>query len=494
MAAETLSLQQVHDAFLNLEEEAGLWELRAYGRRYWHNIRYDVWGAVQRSLGLSGVKHGSWRSRPLSTWITPRPSHWADAVRRSTWHDLEPADLLVFNHPRHVLDDGAWRCAYSDPLLANLPHSRWVIEQGFQGLHYLPNRTQGLKYIEWAKLRAYTKFALRDGWRGGRLAAVDRREVVRWVQLLRARLGGGPDDEKALSLVRIAIRRIVALTELFERLLDDVQPRVVVHVVHYNFRSMVMTPLAKARGIPVVEVQHGFIGPTHLAYNTAPGRQPEAFPDYLLLFGQLWREITPGLPLPEERTPSIGFARLESMRTVQQSRPASAPFEVLFVSQSAVGEALTRIAAELAERVDPARFRIVVKLHPSEASGWRQRYPWLARAKVSVKDAPTDDIYQQLARAQVQVGVYSTALFEGLAFGLPTAIMALPGHEDMRVLTSRGLATLVHDVEGLARYLESSPEPAPSEALSSIWAPGARERFRTFIQELIGSPNLGQWI
>jgi hypothetical protein len=141
--------------------------------------------------------------------------------------------------------------------------------------------------------------------------------------------------------------------------------------------------------------------------------------------------------------------------------------------------------SDLAARVDPARFHIVYKLHPSEMSGWQRRYPWLAATKITVQDSPTDDIYTELARAHVQVGVYSTALFEGLAFGLPTAIMALPGHEDMSALIEWGLAELVEDAQELAAYLEGAPTPPPTSALSAIWKPGARESFRDFIGGLI---------
>jgi hypothetical protein len=484
MADGFRSLQQVHDAFLAAEESAGLWELRAFGQKYWHSIRYDVWGAVLRGLGLTGAKHGSWRDRPFSTWVTPRPKHWADAAWRSTWHDLRPADLLVLNHPRHVLDRGAWCCAYSDPLLRDLPHSRWVIEQGFQGLHYVPNRTRGLKYLEAAKLAAYARFALRDAWRGGRLTAGEQREVLDWAQLLRRELGAGPDDRAALSLARTAVRRLVALSDLFEGVLDRVQPRAVIHVVHYSFRSLVMTPLARARAIPCVELQHGFIGPTHLAYNTAPGRRPEAFPDYLLLFGDLWREITPGLPLPKERTPAIGFAHLEDVRVSRRPRPAGEPETVLFLSQPSIGKDLSRVATEVSKRVDPARTRIAYKLHPSEMNGWRTRYPWLSSSPVEVKDDPSDDLYAQLARAHVQVGVYSTALFEGLAFGLPTIIVALPGHQDVAFLAERGLAILVRDAAELVAVLP--PSPPLSTTLASIWQPDAIENFRRFIEDLIG--------
>jgi hypothetical protein len=477
--------RELHDAFLDLEVSAGLWDERAYGQDYWHNVRWDIWGHVQQALGMGGPKQRTWRSRPWQTWLKPRATHVLDNLRRSSWHDLAPADLLVFNHPRHVLDGGAWHCPYSGPVLEQLPHSRWVIEQGFQGVHYSPNHTRGLKYIEWAKWAEYARFAARDGWRGARLNEGDVLRVRRWAQMIRTRLGGGPNDDQALALVRTAIRRKIALGQLFERLLDTVQPRVMIHVVHYSFRGLVMTPLAKARSIPVVELQHGFIGPTHLAYNVAPGVKPVAFPDYLLLFGKLWREITPGLPLPEERTPAIGFARLEQLRRLAGGRPTDGPRTLLFISQPAIGEALSRAAVETAELLGNGRIRVVVRLHPGEMQDWRTRYPWLVNGRVTVVDSPSDDLYASFAQADLQVGVYSTALFEGLAFGLPTAILRLPGYEGMDVLVQRGLARLVTDAAALVEMLEANlPSPDPSQ-LGQIWQPNAESNFKTFLHDLL---------
>jgi hypothetical protein len=282
-----------------------------------------------------------------------------------------------------------------------------------------------------------------------------------------------------------AVRSTLALSGRYERLLDTIRPKAVMQVVHYSYRNMVMTPLAKARSIPVVELQHGLIGPTHMAYNMAPGRRPEGFPDYLLLFGSWWRENTPGLPLPEERTPAVGFARLEDVRSSHERGARQGPHVVLFVSQGAVGDKLSRIAAELAARLDPALFRVIYRLHPTEMATWRRRYPWLASAPLEVHDRPGESIYSLFTRAGSQVGVYSTALVEGLAFGLRTYLVTLPGHEDLEPLAARGLVGLVDDAGALGEALASEVGPPSDRDLASIWKPGARGQFAAFLSELL---------
>ena len=253
------TVKQAHDAFIEKEEQLQLWERDVAGVRYWHPIRFDVYSLVLHALGLQGQRHGSWRSRPISDWLTPEPARWGPALKRSRWSDVSPVDLLVFSHARHVFHDGAWECPYTQPLLAHLPHSRVVIEQGFQGLHYYPNHTPGLKYLEpqmnLASARVYAKLGPNCG-----VNARARLELGSIVDALSTEFGIRLDVESIAPLVRKAVRRELGLGPVYRRLLDRAKPKMVVHVVHYSHRIFPMTRAARERGIPVVELQHGTMG------------------------------------------------------------------------------------------------------------------------------------------------------------------------------------------------------------------------------------------
>jgi hypothetical protein len=237
----------------------------------------------------------------------------------------------------------------------------------------------------------------------------------------------------------------------------------------------------------VVELQHGFVGPMHLAYNTAPGRRPAGLPDYLLTFGDWWRETTPGLPLPAERAPAIGYGWLERRRQAARGAERDPRRTVLFVSQGTIAAELSRIAEQLAERLDPQAWLVRFKHHPSDVDGWQQRYPQLAASRVQVVDRGAA-IYDELARADVQVGVYSTAVFEGLDFGLETYAMTLSGYQALQPLADAGHVTLCDDVDQLlARLLD--PAPARPPRADALWRPGAADNFRAFIEGLIGPPR-----
>ncbi|MBW2529005.1 MAG: hypothetical protein JRI23_32815 [Deltaproteobacteria bacterium] len=481
----TSSPKQLHDRFVRLEEAAGWWDLEAYGQKYWHQIRYGVFSALLQSHHPIGKPQLTWRDRPLSSWIrNVRPTHWAPAVRRSLWWDLDPADVLVINHPRHVRLGDEWVCPYTEPLLRQLDRSYWVLEDVWQGVHSHPQSGPRLKYLEWSVLTEQVRFLARHGLTGGRLSSAEQRQVRTWCETLQAELGGGPSVQRALSLTRAAVRELAALRRLYGALLARVEPKLIVLVVHYSYRCLPLTATARERGIPVAELQHGTLGETHLAYNVAPGRRPPGFPDYLLTFGDWWRDHTPGLPLAAEAAPAIGYAWLDAYAARTPRRcPAGNPRTVLFVSQGTIGPELSRLATELAAR-KPGAYRIRYKLHPGELMGWRERYPWLVGTDIQVIDEPTN-IYDEFTQAETVVGVYSTALFEALAFGVAVVIPKLARHETMQPLADGGAATICPPEE-LARAIEEATPP-PSEVRDALWRPNAAANFTAFVDQALGS-------
>ena len=62
-----------------------------------------------------------------------------------------------------------------------------------------------------------------------------------------------------------------------------------------------------------------------------------------------------------------------------------------------------------------------------------------------------------LASASYQVGVATTALFEGMVLGCRTVVAQLPGHEYLLPVVERGDAVLADSPTALADLLPSAP-------------------------------------
>lgn len=242
-------------------------------------------------------------------------------------------------------------------------------------------------------------------------------QVLRSIDSLLAefahRLGQPP--EAFAKIARRAVRdenhRGPQLDEL-RRLIDRVGPRVVVFdngSYTYHGESV---GLFKDAGAYVAEPQHGWIGPSHAAYNYGRVFQEpalrRALPDELLTFGEFWSDSVrhPG------RVTAIGKPHLE-----RQTASASVPRrqQVLVVSSRAHPERTDDMVVELRALLDDA-WSIVFRPHPGERSETARRYPRLSGdPAVSIDEEP--DVYESLKRTAVVVGEASTVLFEARAFG-----------------------------------------------------------------------------
>mgnify|MGYP006274607111 CR=1 FL=1 len=65
-------------------------------------------------------------------------------------------------------------------------------------------------------------------------------------------------------------------------------------------------------------------------------------------------------------------------------------------------------------------------------------------------------MYEQFAQSSAQVGVGSTAIYEGPAFGLKTFVYDCPGPEVLQALVEDGAAQLISSPEEMAATLEKA--------------------------------------
>ena len=281
-----------------------------------------------------------------------------------------------------------------------------------------------------------------------------------------------------MARAKLALRR--SQLPLWGRFLQRTRPELLFLVVSYG--NEIPIEVCRALRIPTVELQHGIVSRNNLGYHFPdPSCRKQLFPEWFFAFGDFWRDAA-DFPIAGERVVSVGYRYLE-LRRDRTAEVARAP-RALFLSQRSIGVELSKTAVHLAKH-SAMRGEVVYKLHPGERATWRHDYPWLLDAPVRVVDDEVH-LYELFASSTLQVGVYSTALFEGLAFGLTTRVAQLPGWEAMRPLVeSCAAADWMSDVEQLATDVVAPPPPA--EDLSAIFRPGADENLRRAVVEIVSS-------
>jgi hypothetical protein len=249
----------------------------------------------------------------------------------------------------------------------------------------------------------------------------------------------------------------------------------------YGSRSGLVSML-KARGVTVVEPQHGWIGASHGAYNfgTAMHNSPlnRTLPDFLLTFGDFWSE---NIRHPATSI-AVGKPHLEDMaKAVPALRER--PHEVLVVSSVAEPEAAAKLTLTLRDAL-PAKWTVVFRPHPSERATMRERYPALHHTP-RIRIDPHADVFESLARARGVVGIASTVLYEALAMGPKVFVMESPFAAYYIDTVFGNLINGPGDIGRVVSELVAESDTAtPLEVVEHIWKPNALTNFVAFDHQL----------
>ncbi|TWD81275.1 hypothetical protein FB561_2386 [Kribbella amoyensis] len=380
-----------------------------------------VFHELTRRSGIHGEPHPVRRTRSDKARLVGK--HVAGVATRNPFLATGTYDALVVPHPRKP---GGVEI-YTDRLRAELGPSALVLDSGINGTPLTGSRN----------LDFFTSAA----------GAIRSRSVD-------AKCATVADALEALTGVKVPIGALVAreipkhvrLRTIYRALLRRHRIKTVYAVVAYFHQHLVGA--ARDLGIPVVELQHGAISPYHLGYSY-PGRPavPDQ-PDELWCFGSYWTTVA---ELP------AGMATRVVGAPYLPPPGAKDPDRVVFLSQGTIGPSLLEFAADFAAA--RPELDVVFRLHPSEHP---TDYTVPAGSKLRISAGPSESTLDLQSTAAYQVGVSTTALFEGMATGCRTAVAELPGHEYLQPVVDRGDALLAADGASLAARLDDAPVCADS--------------------------------
>lgn len=462
--------KRVSEEFFSLEADWGLLDRRIDGVFFWEYVRAEIHREILRQVGLIGRVHTekgvNLRERFRGVYLGLR-----NLAYKSPFVGGEH-EALFFGHPRRKLgEDGYWWDLYCDPILSSLELDYQYFEYDYQLDHASPAKTERRRYVDFINYSGTVRKMLVPY----DLDATDVALLEDVEADIEDRFGCRID---VVESVRDALADRQVTYPLYKFALRRVDPRIAVLVVSYGKESFVEA--CRALDVPVVELQHGTVHDYHMGYSFPGERTKRTFPDYFFSFGPFWTENVE-FPVPESRLFDVGYPYLEAQ--AEQYADVDPTGSIVFVSQGSIGERLSKFAVEVADLVEADR-EVVYKLHPGEYDRWRSEYPWLEDADVRVIAEERPTLYRLFAEATAQVGVYSTAVYEGLMFELQTYLVDLPGVEYMEGLLAEEHVRMVDRPEEVAVNVDEpvefdvdrffSPEPIENvdRALESIMRGG----------------------
>ncbi len=438
-----ITVDELYRKFLVVEDELSVFDQEINGIRFWERIRVSVYFSIFDA---------STQNPPVSPPRRVSLEKVSFYIKSLLYLHRNPLlsgrkDVLFVGTPRRILcEDGFWWDIYTDFLVDELDMGSVTIEEHLHLKHRTPAKTPNLKYFDFmtflvgiAKTIGYGRVRIPQN-------KLDMLQEIRGA----IRRTFSFDIDIARITQDILARRRIELP-FYRAVLNRIRPRVLIMVTSYGKETLIET--ARRLGIPTVELQHGTISPYHPGYSF-PGesRRKETFPDYLFVFGNYWATCAP-FPAPSENIISVGYPFLESER--KRFQHIKKREQILFISQGRVGKQVADYAVALSE-VKNLNYDILLKLHPLDCENWRNRYPELSKSDVQVIDDRATPLYKLFASSAAQIGVFSTAILEGLAFGLKTILLDVTGVDNLRPLVDAGAATIVDSADALVNLLRNN--------------------------------------
>ncbi len=443
------SLKSVYEDFLKFEDEYSLFNAKIDRVFFWERVRFDVFRAITIKFAMGKLKRKRRIERKKEKKFVLFLRKIRNYLKVFFQFKLNPllakkhAILILNSSKRKLKENGKWWDIYTDHIVNRMVYSSISIERGFEFNFSIPAETKNLRYCTYIDLMVDLKRYLKIA----KVNLTDEEIIYlrKISQSINSRFNVSIDLVEFIQN-NLTVRR--RMLPYYRKILKKVQPQLVLVVSSYGKENFI--EVCKEKNIPVVEIQHEAVSRYHVGYSFEGYRFKKNFPDYIFAFGDYWIE-TVTYPIEKNRIFSVGFPELEISR--QKYERTDKKNQVIFISQPWIGIHLSKLAVELS-KVEHFMYKVIYKLHPSEENTWKEEYPWLVNSGIEVIDQEGKDLYELFAESEIQVGVNSTALFEGLSFGVKTLLFDYFGIDYMEDLLKSKVAIKFSDVEDLVKKIK----------------------------------------
>lgn len=431
--------------FLEIEKRYNLYNKSIEGISYWNYSRVQIWNyeICAQKLELQ-VSHPMKRAK-----LGEQIATVAQLIRNTLLRGKKgkQTDILFLAHERRTKVEEIYQCIYTEPLAEKFPNSL-TLDMPYEYKHLKPESNLKRYYIDYILIAGNLYYQIHKFFKTKHYKATLSQLQKQMKKPLKEMMDSYQVMLSEKELYRVLHKKLLVVErerKIYDKLLRKIQPKLIVEVVYYGMHGMMLNELAKAYGIPTIELQHGTMHKDHAAYQIYWDKIIPQLPDQIFLFSDFWKKQI-RVPIADDNLLVMGFPYFEKNRKkYNDSSVVRNGKTILFISQGTIGDRLSRLAIEIADKLLPQGYRIIYKLHPAEISTWESKYSYLKNTGIEVVDGKKQNIYDCFAESDIQVGVYSTAIYEGLGFGLRTFIYNI-GHADTLLeLAKEGYAQIVND-------------------------------------------------
>ena len=469
--------------FLEVEKKYNLYNDTIDGINYWIYSRYDMWAGIldeQLELGKAHIGKIKWNERFFI---------YFKLVKNSIFKRKRPKKAIdicfAFDSSSRKMINGQYECIYTEGLEKEFLNSV-VLEHPYLLEHPVSEGSVNPIYLDYILLKqeiSYRIYPILFKRKYNQLRKIVRKKTTEPFAALEKFSPQKLDIDK---LEKELIKQIIYYKsgiKSFKKLVDKIHPKIIIEIAAYSSYCMMLNEICKENHITVIELQHGVMN-DHLAYSYATDEMIRQLPDKIFLFSEFWKKKI-HLPIKEDCLTVTGFPYFESR--MKQAKKISefndGKRNILFLSQGTIGKKLKDLAIELAQKINKDDYRILYKLHAGEVERYKTDYKEMENYGIEVIHTNKDILYDLFASSEIQIGVYTTAIYEGLGFGINTFIYKIEQSEYMDELCDLGYARYFESCEQLYKFiLENKKEKWSYEEL---WEKSSLQNMKREIRHIL---------
>ena len=394
-----MNYDQFIDEFFKFEKEQNLIDLEYEGVKVWVLARNRIFSNIAHKLEL--LQTGEYTvtdSKVKRVWYMLK---YLSRAFINIFIPVKKADIIVFNHPRKVLKNGAYLDIYTQWYIDSMHKenkSVLVIDSPLNWNKHLIAKDSSIRNIEnFGVLRKIiAKYARR------------KELPIQFDEISKQLIELFGSDGHLKKEIATQFDSFIVDERYYTKLIKKSDANKVVYVVKNSMHSLISA--SNTLNIPVWEIQHGVMGRHNIMYSYEGRDTVPYFPDGMYLMSKLWLDRT---PMPLGLNDVLFY---ETDITKDDEEEIKNNKAVILLSQPTVA---TQLVSFLETNITNSNYEYIFKLHPTEFALWRQLYPNLSNldhenSNLTVVDSFTPNLDTLLKSSTYLVGVNSTSILEGM--------------------------------------------------------------------------------
>ena len=424
------------DDFLTFEKKHNLFSKKISEFSFWGYIRFELNTKLTYSNNKKN-ENGFVKKRSLKDVFLFIKRLISGIIQSPYNINCENKILFLQSGISDTLTDGSKICRFTDLIIDEIPYnSQWVSDV----LVSNKNRHRIVKYnfeilripYYFASLIRYKYFSLKE-----ELYKISN-EISKYIY----------DDfnievsiDYLFNLIYKAYIRHKFLLKAYKKFLKKANPKCIIYECYYTVDHMCINEAAREMEIDTIELQHGVADGAHIAYNFIENSKYLFLPSKVYFWGKYWMNSS-RLPVNYCKKLVTGFPWYDyNVRNYKHVENNDNVCRILVLSQPTITDQLLNIICELIDWFDTNNFKfnLIYKLHPAE---YRNSNFIINKLKIKKNIKIINDskisIYSLFANSDIQIGLNSAALFEGVYYNLKTYIFDSDvSREYMQVLVDK---------------------------------------------------------